>query len=713
MPGKRQDHSRWAIFLFMLWICLPVIAYPQEIQHKTLPDGVEHWYRIKQEKPWFFRQFEKISDVIVNRKPFGKSVAFLVGVSEYKNLPKLPFVKNDLDALRKFLLNRGGFDEVYVAADQVVTTRLVQGYMRNNPMKLQAEDRLLFYYSGHGADQNGKTGYMQFSEADPDKFDSEKYLAVKECTEWSSSLKFKHILFIYDCCVSGLAFTAKAGEPDRDERISATLKKMSDTGSRTVITAGTSEEKSFGVGDHSVFTEAFLKAFDNCPNTGGFITTDEIFSQIKRRVRDFCLVNDKQLTPRHWELEDHKYRGTFLFVDTSAKNIRLSEDVVKGLGIDKGSATQPQPKKPKYQLRKEPMTVSDEEFKKIFRLDEEFWRPIEYIENNFKDNGDGTITDYVTGLMWQKSGSSKDMEYQNAVAYIEKLNHKKFAGYGNWKLPTVDELKSLITKNIQPNGLYINHIFDDTQKWCWTSDRKHTSDRVLYAIDFSGGNVNYIDDSELLHIRAVRSLTTLKIKEKPIESSSVKKKNNESDEPDESDAPDIPDAAQKSVPQLPVHKAKYQLRKEPKIVSDDEALKVFKLDKNWQPLEYIQNDFKDNGDGTITDHATGLMWQKSGSPNDISYENAKAYVENLNREGFAGHKDWRFPTVDELKSLTQEKLSNDLLYINPIFDKKQSSCWTLDHRGFGMAWFVIFYFNGVRWHEFFKNYYVRAVRSLQ
>ncbi len=335
MHGKKQDHSRRAIFLVMLWIFLPVIVHSQEIQHKTLSDGVEHWYRIKQEKPWFFKQFEKISEVIVNRKPFGKSVAFLVGVSEYKNLPKLPFVKNDLDALRKFLLTKGGFDEVYVAADQVVTTRLVQGYMRNNPMKLEAEDRLLFYYSGHGADLNGKTGYMQFSEAEPDRFDSEKYLQIKECTEWSSSLKFKHILFIYDCCVSGLAFTAKAGESDRDERISATLKKMSDTGSRTVITAGTSEEKSFGVGDHSVFTEAFLKAFDNCPNTGGFITTDEIFSQIKRRVRDFCLGNDKQLTPRHWELEDHKYRGTFLFVDTSAKNISLSEDVVKGLGIEK------------------------------------------------------------------------------------------------------------------------------------------------------------------------------------------------------------------------------------------------------------------------------------------------------------------------------------------------------------------------------------------
>jgi len=547
MPGKRQTHSRWAIFLVMLlWIFLPSIAHSQEIQHKTLPDGVEHWYRVRQEKPWFFRQFEKISDVIVNRKPFGKSVAFLVGVSDYTKLPKLPFVKNDLDALRKFLLTRGGFDEVYVAADQIVTTRLVQGYMRNNPMKLQEEDRLLFYYSGHGADLHGKTGYMQFSEAEPGIFDSEKYLQIKECTEWSSSLKFRHILFIYDCCVSGLAFTAKAGEPDRDERIRETLKKMSDTGSRTVITAGTSEEKSFGVGEHSVFTDAFLKAFDNCPNTGGFITTDEIFSQIKRRVRDFCLVNDKQLTPRHWELEDHKYRGTFLFVDTSAKNIRLSEDVVKGLGIEKGgdmpredsdltygalsrrsiasSLLELEPlkvepsaealagqlmglststEKPKYQLRKEPITTDDRET--AFNLNKDF-RPLKYLIKYFKDNKDGTITDHATGLMWQKSGSPDQIYYKKVYEYIEKLNREKFAGYSDWRLPTVDELKSLITKEKQLNDLYINTIFDKKQWYCWTSDQRASGG--AWDVDFTYGGVGWDDDlGRADYARAVRSLT--------------------------------------------------------------------------------------------------------------------------------------------------------------------------------------------------------------
>ena len=48
--------------------------------------------------------------------------------------------------------------------------------------------------------------------------------------------------------------------------------------------------------------------------------------------------------------------------------------------------------------------------------------PVEYIDNNFKDNGNGTITDQATGLTWQKSGSSTNINYENALAYVDELN---------------------------------------------------------------------------------------------------------------------------------------------------------------------------------------------------------------------------------------------------------------------------------------------------
>ncbi len=190
-----------------------------------------------------------------------------------------------------------------------------------------------------------------------------------------------------------------------------------------------------------------------------------------------------------------------------------------------------------------------------------------------------------------------------------------------------------------------------------------------------------------------------------------------------------PNISDKPAPQ--VQKPKYQLRKEPMTVSDEEAKSKFRLDKDWRPLEYIQNDFKDNGDGTIMDYATGLMWQKSdlpsylylkclsGDPEGIErlnlpdgyLKNMPAYIERLNREKFAGYSDWRRPTVDELKSLLTPKKMNGYLYIAPIFDKKQLYCWTSDTRASGGAWSVRFDEGVVSWFRGSSSY-VRAVRSI-
>lgn len=74
------------------------------------------------------------------------------------------------------------------------------------------------------------------------------------------------------------------------------------------------------------------------------------------------------------------------------------------------------------------------------------------VARSYTDNGDGTITDNATGLMWEKlsdDGSihDKDTDYTwtNAIAAkIATLNATTFAGYGDWRLPNVSELLSLI-----------------------------------------------------------------------------------------------------------------------------------------------------------------------------------------------------------------------------------------------------------------------------
>jgi len=157
---------------------------------------------------------------------------------------------------------------------------------------------------------------------------------------------------------------------------------------------------------------------------------------------------------------------------------------------------------------------------------------------------------------------------------------------------------------------------------------------------------------------------------------------------------------------------KYQLRKTPITVSDEEVKNKFKLNHKLRPLEYVKNDFKDNGNGTIKDNVTDLMWQKSGSDHFIKYENVEAYVDKLNQEKFAGYSDWRLPTVDELKSLLTPKEMNSDLYIDPIFDKTQIWCLTSDKRASGGAWSVLFDHGLVGWFIDGSGY-ARAVRSIQ
>jgi len=142
-------------------------------------------------------------------------------------------------------------------------------------------------------------------------------------------------------------------------------------------------------------------------------------------------------------------------------------------------------------------------------------------------------------------------------------------------------------------------------------------------------------------------------------------------------------------------KEKLPLRSEPLVVLKAQAQKVFGLDKNLRPREYIareyiENNFESLGD-VVIDHVTGLMWQRSGSYNKVRRKNVRAHINRINAGRFAGYNDWRLPTIEELMSLLEpEKWSSDL-YINPIFDARQSQCWSADKDSSGQnKWLVDF-----------------------
>jgi len=88
-------------------------------------------------------------------------------------------------------------------------------------------------------------------------------------------------------------------------------------------------------------------------------------------------------------------------------------------------------------------------------------------------------------------------------------------------------------------------------------------------------------------------------------------------------------------------------------------------------IDYGKNDFEDNGDGTITDKATGLMWTQNDSGTSYNWEEALAWVETQNAGQYLGYSDWRLPNAKELQSIVDYTRSPDTTSsaaIDPLFN---------------------------------------------
>ncbi|MCP4107968.1 MAG: DUF1566 domain-containing protein [Desulfobacteraceae bacterium] len=160
-----------------------------------------------------------------------------------------------------------------------------------------------------------------------------------------------------------------------------------------------------------------------------------------------------------------------------------------------------------YRLRSKPKTLSDDDVKAMLKNHNFYdrdWNNSGNFKNSFMNNEDGTVTDTVTGLMWQKSGSDAYITYDKAQAYIDDLNNRKFADYNDWRLPTLEELASLL-ENKEVDGLYIDLKFDRKQKWCWTADKRASGG--AWIVYFSYGDVNWRNLVLNDYVRGVRSRT--------------------------------------------------------------------------------------------------------------------------------------------------------------------------------------------------------------
>jgi hypothetical protein len=121
---------------------------------------------------------------------------------------------------------------------------------------------------------------------------------------------------------------------------------------------------------------------------------------------------------------------------------------------------------------------------------------------SYTDNGDGTVTDNVTGLMWQQAVSTTTYTWAQAAAYCQTLT---LAGHSEWRLPSRIELVSIVDLGVT-SGATINATYfpsTPTDSF-WSSSPLAGSSSFAWIVFFYSGFTNYNVESYPDHVRCVR-----------------------------------------------------------------------------------------------------------------------------------------------------------------------------------------------------------------
>ncbi|MCR4289569.1 MAG: PEGA domain-containing protein, partial [Candidatus Scalindua sp.] len=122
-----------------------------------------------------------------------------------------------------------------------------------------------------------------------------------------------------------------------------------------------------------------------------------------------------------------------------------------------------------------------------------------------KPIGDGeVIIDHTTELMWHQSGSSEYFNLRKANKWLKKANKISYAGFNDWRLPTLEEASTLLESGTR-SGKFIHSVFDDKQWGTWTGDKSDKGQG--WIVTYVNGTISQVHvGTPATFVRPVRSI---------------------------------------------------------------------------------------------------------------------------------------------------------------------------------------------------------------
>lgn len=170
--------------------------------------------------------------------------------------------------------------------------------------------------------------------------------------------------------------------------------------------------------------------------------------------------------------------------------------------LEEENPPRPCPVRPdQIRARMAPAKVFGKNAREALGLDE-LWRPSCYALQRLVPGTD-TVLDEASGLEWQRGGSLYRVTWHEAHEYLTDLNVAGFAGAGDWRLPTVEELASILTPPPEFTGHCLSKVFDDGLRLLWSADRRAFTQ--AWFADTELGAFAWADMTCRRHVRAVRT----------------------------------------------------------------------------------------------------------------------------------------------------------------------------------------------------------------